>query len=198
MEDFGHPNGIGQRIRAARRARGIKSTAELAALIPGGLMSGPVLRNIEAGVKTDLAISELLNIARALSIAPIYLLAPIREPTAMIDLPNLSSDFGNMMAFEFDAWLSGSSDKIYDWTTPEDEGERSQLRAMRELERLVTERDRITHLTAIAPNLESADTDAGLGNHVEDHQLRKAEILRQIERIRSYLEAAGWKVQRWH
>jgi transcriptional regulator with XRE-family HTH domain len=196
MEETVRRSGLGARIRAVRKARGITSTAELAALIPGDLMSGAVLRNIEAGVKTDVSVSQLLNIARALTVSPIFLLVPIREPDSTLDLPNLSDDLKQMTAIEFDDWLSGGSDSIHEWTTADDHSERNQLRAMRELERQAKERDRLALLIELAPGLESLDEGDSSGT-VDALLLRKTEALRQIDRLSKFLNSAGWNVQRW-
>lgn len=195
MEENGTDVGIGHRIRSVRRARGIKSTADLAALIPGANISGAVLRNIEAGVKIDLTVSQLLNIARALTVSPIFLLASIREPDSRLDIPNLSAALRQMSAIEFDEWLSGNSDGIHEWTTVEDHSERSQLRAMRELERQVRERDRLTLLL-------NSEEDIGLigeNYSVDTGALtsRKADVIRQAEHLSRYLQSAGWNVDRW-
>jgi len=198
MEEFGQHSGIGHRIRAVRKARGIKSTAELATRIPGRLISGAVLRNIEAGVKTDISISQLLNIARALRVSPIFLLATIRDPNSKLDIPSLSQDFDQMTAIEFYDWVSGSSESIYEWTTAEDQSERSQLRAMKELEHNARERDRLTLLIDAAPNLEPIGEQPALGDEIEALTARRAEALRQIDRLSSYLRSAGWDVHRWN
>jgi len=197
MKESATGSGIGQRIRLIRKKRGIKSTADLAELIPGGLMSGAVLRNIEAGVKTDLSVSQLLNIARALRVTPIFLLASIREPDSSLDIPNLSDDLNGMTAIEFDYWLSGSSEWIHEWTTVDDHSERNQLRAMRELERQVKERDRLTALIELTPELELSATKEDLGNEVGELLLRRTEVHRQIDRLSKFLESGGWDVQRW-
>jgi transcriptional regulator with XRE-family HTH domain len=197
MEEIEGQNGVGQRIRALRKSRGIKSTADLAALIPGNLLSGAVLRNIEVGVRSDLSVSELLNIARALNVAPIYLLAPIRQPDAHLDLPNLSDDLNQMTAIEFDEWLSGSSDWIQEWTTVEDQSERNQLRAMRELERQAKERDRLTSLLDLSPELQTASSQSLDSAQADVLSIRWTEALRRIELLSHYLQTAGWDVRRW-
>jgi transcriptional regulator with XRE-family HTH domain len=197
MEETGQPSGIGQRIRAVRKSRGIKSTAELAELIPGGLMSGAVLRNIEAGVKPDLSVSQLLNIARALSVSPIFLLTSIREPESRLDIPNLSKDLSQMTSIEFDEWLSGNADWIREWTTVEDQSERNQLRAMRELERQTKELDRLSTLIGLTPELDPADDHDLLESELQTLFRRRSDALSQINRLASFLRSAGWDVQRW-
>ena len=197
MEEVARGPSIGHRIRSIRKERGIKSTADLAALIPGGSMSGAVLRNIEAGVKTDLSVSQLLNIARALGVSPIFLLASIRDPDSRLDLPNLSDDLREMSAFEFDEWLSGGSDWIHDWTSVQDQSERNQLRAMRELERQAKERDRLALVIEQAPKFDEFDEETDDLNQLDALATRKAEAVRQVKRLSNYLRSAGWDVQRW-
>ena len=160
-------------------------------------MSGAVLRNIESGTKSDLAVSELLNIARALTVSPIYLLAPIRDPGAPLDLSNLSDMFSQMTALEFDSWLSGTSDSVDDWTTPEDLSERSQLRAMRELDRLVAERDRLNRLANLVPELQRDQSELSLDDERSRFRAQKTDADRQIGRLSHYLRTAGWNVERW-
>jgi transcriptional regulator with XRE-family HTH domain len=197
MEDLDRLEGIGSRIRAVRKSRGIKSTADLAALVSGDKISGAVLRNIEAGVKTDVAVSELLNISRALNVSPVFLLAPMRTPDVPLDLPNLSASFAGMTAIEFDDWLSGGSDVVRDWTTPADQSERNQLRAMRELERASLEKDRLSRLIESANGSDFKIAIPEMAQEIESYAARKAESARHIERLCKYLEAAGWDVGRW-
>jgi transcriptional regulator with XRE-family HTH domain len=194
MEESRLSSGIGDRIRKIRKARGIKSTAELAALIPGNLMSGAVLRNIEAGTKADLAVSELLNISRALNVSPIFLLAPIREPGSTLDLPNLSEHLSHMTALEFDEWLSTTSDAIRDWTTPEEHSERSQLRALRELRVQTAERHRLSRLIELASEFEAAQEYEANADVANSRALRMADTDREIERLTAYLRSAGWDI----
>lgn len=67
------------------------------------------LQNIETGRLTNVSVSQLLNIAFALKVAPSLLLAPLGRPTDKIDLPNLSSGLAAMTTVEFDAWLTGAN-----------------------------------------------------------------------------------------
>jgi len=197
MEENGNQAGIGHRIRSVRKARGIKSTADLAVLVHGSNISGAVLRNIEAGVKTEISVSQLLNIARALNVSPIFLLAPIREPDSRLDIPNLSDDLSQMSAIDFDEWLSGTSDWIREWTTVEDQSERNQLRAMRELERQAKERDRLSGLIELTSGLEPAAEENAFGVEVDVLLSRRTETLRQVDRLSNFLKLAGWNVDRW-
>tara|TARA_R110002124_G_scaffold287131_1_gene470600 strand:- start:6729 stop:6902 length:174 start_codon:yes stop_codon:yes gene_type:complete len=48
---------IGARIRAIRKARGIRTTRELAELITGASLTESITENIESGRKVDLDVS---------------------------------------------------------------------------------------------------------------------------------------------
>jgi transcriptional regulator with XRE-family HTH domain len=197
MEDLAVQSSIGQRIRSLRKARGIRSTAELAALIPGDLLSGTVLRNIEAGAKPDLAVSELLNIAHALGVAPVLLLAPVRNPDAELDLPNLSDEVASMTAIEFDGWLSGSLDSAYQWMSVDDQSERSQLQAMRELELHAREHHRLSRLLDLTNHPDQIGTSTAAPDLVDSLARRRDDTALLVLKLSKYLESAGWNVQRW-
>ena len=109
--------GIGNRIHAIRKQHGIRSAKALAELIPGDNVTESILQNIEAGRKDDLLVSQLLNIAKALRVTPIFLLAPIATPSARLDIANLSPSFTDMTVVQFDAWISGEPDGAYDSNT---------------------------------------------------------------------------------
>ena len=81
---------MGARIRAARRARGLRTARELADTIVGGNLTEAVIENIEAGRTVALDVNQLLNIAMVHRLPPSYLLAPLSEPDRPADLPNLS------------------------------------------------------------------------------------------------------------
>lgn len=197
MEENATPSSIGQRIRAARKARRIKSTAELASLIPGGHLTGTVLRNIEAGVKPDLTVSELLNIAHALGIAPVFLLADLRTPSSTLDLPNLSDELTRMSALELDAWLSGNTDSAHSWASVDDQSERAQLHAMRELEHFASERRRLSRIIGIAPGVDGSSPLPAPSELLDSMRRRSEEAETQVRRLSDYLEAAGWDVKKW-
>jgi len=160
-------------------------------------MSGAVLRNIEAGTKSELSVSQLLNIARALNVLPIHLLTSIKEPESSLDLPNLSDDLRSMTALEFDEWLSGSTDSVFEWTTVEDQSERNQLRAARELEALARERDRLTGLIEHVSEITAGTASYPQYTDVETLAALRTATVQRITRLTTYLGAAGWNVQRW-
>jgi transcriptional regulator with XRE-family HTH domain len=115
VTDFRTEKDIGRRIKALRRQRGLLTARDLADAIPLDALSESVIQNIEAGRKAELSVSQLLNIAAALRVPPVVLLAPIGLPLHGPDVPNLSSDIAGMTTVEFDAWLSGASDGAYRW-----------------------------------------------------------------------------------
>jgi hypothetical protein len=65
---------IGLHIRALRIQRGFGSARALAEAIPNERMTPKVVNNIEVGRKLDLTVVELLELARALDVAPQCLL----------------------------------------------------------------------------------------------------------------------------
>lgn len=169
---------IGDRIKAARRARGFRTTRELADAMPGSKISEHVLENIEAGRKTDLQVSALLSIARALHVPPAFLLAPLTHPSRTIDLPNLSSDVASMSVGEFDAWLAGESDGAYRSSDPSERSDLAELDAFRELQQLRRELDREGAISAV----DESPTSAG----------RRAYLEAQAAELTEFLTKAGW------
>lgn len=178
MADYSAEQSIGARIKAARRARGIKSIRELAEAVRGTNLTEAVLENIEAGRKTDLPVSELLNIARALRVPPALLLAPLANPSQAVDLPNLSDDLNSMTVEEFDAWLSGEPSGAYRSTSPDERTDLTELDAFRDLQRLRRE-------------LHRADAVV----QVDRSQSPRLEYLeKQTAELTEFLSAAGWKI----
>src|SRR3954462_10739747 len=106
MTDYRAQESLGERIKFLRKARGIRSTNDLADMT-GGAVSAWTLQNLESGRKPDINISALLNLAMALKVAPTFLLAPMSKPDAKLDIPNLVDEFADMSVAEFDAWFAG-------------------------------------------------------------------------------------------
>lgn len=169
---------IGDRIKAARRVRGFRTTRELAAAMPGSKISEHVLENIEAGRKSDLQVSALLSIARALRVPPAFLLAPLTEPTRAVDLPNLSDDVGSMSVAEFDAWLAGDSEGAFRSSDPSERNDLAELAAFRELQHLQREIQR----EGVIREVESSPTSAGRRSYLEA----------QTAELTKFLTSAGW------
>lgn len=193
MTDFRTARGIGARIKAVRKQRGFRTARSLAESIPGGSVTEAILQNIEAGRKEDLSVSQLLNIAYALRVAPGYLLAPMGVPAGNLDLAGLSEDVARLNVQEFDAWLAGVADGAYRWTSNDDRSERAQLEAMRALERHTRERDR---LRAALQAERSADLSADDIEKLQqwetiEEQLERSE--RTLLQLTDFLVSSGWQ-----
>lgn len=180
---------IGARIQAARKARGIRTTRELAALITGSTVSESVIENIESGRKVSLDVSQLLSIAMALKVPPTYLLAPIGDPDAPLDLPNLSDAFDGMTASQFDAWLSNLTHGSYRANTNDEINARSELEALRTFVSLSNEIKLIREALDAPPLFKSEDQHSW--RHLES-RLRTAE--QEIKQVHVYLVAAKWNI----
>ena len=173
--------------------RGFKSTKELAAAIPGDSVTGSILQNIEAGRKNDLAVAQLLNIAAALKISPLFILAPLGSPHERLDLPNISPAVAAMSVAEFDAWVSGLTNGGYQALSADEYSERAQLEAFREL---LAARRELHHLETM-PQFEytkewlvSQETDDKVIR--ANIQARTDETKRRIQQLEIYLGSAGW------
>lgn len=169
---------IGDRIKAARRARGFRTTRDLAEAMPGSKVSEHVLENIEAGRKTDLQVSALLSIAKALRVPPAFLLAPLTHPNRTVDLPNLSGDVASMSVGEFDAWLAGDVDGAYRSSDPAERSDLAELDAFRELQQLRRELQREGTISAV----DESSTSTG----------RRAYLKAQTAELTEFLTKAGW------
>jgi hypothetical protein len=146
--------------------------------MPGSKISEYVLENIEAGRKTDLQVSALLSIARALRVPPAFLLAPLTHPSRAVDLPNLSTDVSSMSVGEFDAWLAGESDGAYRSSDPAERSDLAELDAFRELQQLRRELHREGAIGAVDESHGSAG--------------RRAFLEAQIGELTEFLTKAGW------
>lgn len=191
VADYRTERTLGGRIQAARKARGIKSTRELAELIGNDTVSINILQNIESGRMTNLSATQLLNIAYALKVAPSFLLAPIGDAAGGSDLPGLSSGLAAMRPTEFDGWLSGSDSGAYRPSNAAELAERTELAAFRELDGLLRERRR---LRVLRGEVTSIDTSA---THLEDTEWNRVDrrlsaVESEIDETRRYLASAGW------
>ncbi|HEX4403096.1 MAG TPA: helix-turn-helix domain-containing protein [Galbitalea sp.] len=200
MADFRTATSVGARIAAARKMRGFKSTKELAAAIPGDSVTGSILQNIEAGRKNDLAVAQLLNIAAALKLSPLFILAPLGSPHERLDLPNISPAVAGMSVAEFDAWVSGLTNGSYRALSADELSERTQLEAFREL---LAARRQLRGLE-LTPKLEDTEawenaprTDDGHAI-LDDRQHRIDDTKRRISQLEIYLGSAGWGTREPH
>jgi transcriptional regulator with XRE-family HTH domain len=194
MVDYRRADSLGARIQAARKARGIRSAKALADLIDNGTVSEATLQNIETGRLTNVSVSQLLNIAFALKVAPSLLLAPLDRPTDKVDLPNLSAGLTAMTAAEFDAWLTGANAGSYRPTTAAELAERNELAALRDLENLIRERQRLRTLLDLADGLQDPQASGKPWDRTGDRLLLANQ---KIDEITAYLHSAGWALSAW-
>jgi len=186
MADFRSERTLGARIQAARKARGFRTTLDLANAIDGGNVSESIIENIEAGRKASIDVSQLLNIAMALGIAPSYLLAPLGRPREGIDLPNLSRAFEGMSSVEFDSWFSNVPESGFQPQSISERNASSELQALREWASLTREVARLE----VARELEVA-AEGGLAARTE---ARLTFARDEKKRLESYLGTAGWEL----
>ncbi|MEO6828006.1 MAG: hypothetical protein ABI255_07970 [Microbacteriaceae bacterium] len=190
MTDYRSESSIGARIKATRRQRGYRTTRELAEAMPGSHLTESILENIESGRKADPAISQLLNIARALAIPASFLLAPMGTPDAELDLPNLGDTFNGMSAGEFDSWLAAIPTSGYRSSIAAERSDIDQLNALRELQ---TQRREIQRLRAVAQvQSESDDKDLDAALPVTNKRLTSAVSAARL--LEDFLRSAGWAV----
>jgi len=194
MADYRTAPTVGARIAAARKARGFKSTKDLADAIPGDSITGSILQNIEAGRKNDLAVAQLLNIAWALGVSPTWILAPIGSPSEHIDLPNIIPKIRDLTVAEFDAWLSGNIDGVYMPETSDEHNDRIQLAALRELLKETRELLRQTNIQPAYMDSFEDPTGEDAKNFLDDTERRIETTTRRIEKLERFLKSAGWDV----
>jgi transcriptional regulator with XRE-family HTH domain len=188
MVDYRTEPNIGARIKAVRRDRGYRTTRDRANAMTGSKITAPILDNIESGRKSDLAISQLLNIAAALSVPPSYLLAPLGRPDSSLDLPNLSDALTDMTALEFDSWLGAVPSSSYRATNSAERIDLDNLTALHELATLKREAERLDIIRTV--QTESGDRD--LENTVTDTNRRAERVAAEIASIQKHLASAGW------
>jgi len=186
MADFRAESGIGVRIRLARRERGYRTTGDLADAIPGGNVTEAILENIESGRKADISVSQLLNIARGLGVPISMLLAPIGTPGSNLDLPNLSDDFEEMTAAEFDCWLSATPLSSYQPRLASERSDIATLNTLRELGTLRREIDRVRLVRNVRKS--SGDEDLATDTDIES---RLESVEREAERLAALLTSSG-------
>ena len=195
MADYRTAPTVGARIAAARKARGFKSTKDLADAIPGDSITGSILQNIEAGRKNDLAVAQLLNISWALGVSPTWILAPIGSPMEHIDLPNIIPAIRDLTVAEFDAWLSGNIDGAYMPETSDEHNDRIQLAALRELLNEKRELQRLTHLRSAYVDFVEDPRDKETNEPFLDTEYRTDYSRRRIAQLEKFLASSGLEVE---
>jgi transcriptional regulator with XRE-family HTH domain len=196
VADYRKERSLGARIQAARKARGIKSTRELADLVGNETASVNILQNIESGRMTNLSAAQLLNIAYALKVAPTFLLAPIGDPEGAPDLPGLSTGLSSMAPNEFDAWFAGSDSGAYRPVNARELAERNELAAFRDLDGLLRERRRLQVLRR-ADEPEGHNSEHPTVSDWDRVEQRLFAIQSQIAQTRRFLDGAGWATDLW-
>ncbi|CAN5352979.1 hypothetical protein BH11ACT2_BH11ACT2_03370 [soil metagenome] len=194
MADFKTASTVGARIAAIRKARGFVSAKALAETIPGESITDSILRNIEAGRKNDLAVAQLLNLAWALRVSPLFILAPLGSPDERLDLPNIIPEVQDLTTGEFDAWVSGDTTGIYRPVTTDEMSERIQLEALHELLRTRREVTRLgTMMTLKAELPESLAGESG-ALRWNDTEQQLAAAQRRIVELETLLASGGWQI----
>lgn len=195
MTDWASEASIGARIQSARKARGFRTSRELAEAIVGSTVTESIIENIESGRKVNLDVSQLLSIAMALEVPPTYLLAPIGSPDAAVDLPNLSDAFTGMTAGQFDSWLSGNTEGEYRPVSHHERNARYELQAVRRWMALHSEIERLELL-----DIEEGDPDRVERGYPRTASARHAAAELELADLRTYLTSAGWRLSegpRW-
>ena len=192
MADYRTAPTVGARIAAARKARGFKSTKDLADAIPGDSITGSILQNIEAGRKNDLAVAQLLNIAWALGVSPTWILAPIGSPAEHIDLPNIIPAIRDLTVAEFDAWLSGNTDGVYMPETSDEHNDRVQLATLRELIKERRELQRLKDLKPAYVDVFDGPINGEAAAFIQNAEQRTDNAMRRIAQLEKFLASAGW------
>jgi transcriptional regulator with XRE-family HTH domain len=187
VTDIWTARGIGARVRAARKLRGMKSQSDLANAIAHESVTAAVIQNLEAGRKSELTVSQLLNIAFALRVPPSFLLSPLGNHQRAQDLPSLVSGLDSMSSAEFDAWFSGLSDGGHRFGSPEEQVALSQLEAIRELTR--AERD----LRALRVKQEQSSKQDADAREIATAQRESARA--HVARLRAYLATSGYSTE---
>ncbi|TPW78035.1 hypothetical protein [Schumannella soli] len=188
MAEYAAERSIGARIAAARRARGYRSPTALAEALEGTGITTAILENIEAGRRSKLDVSIVLNIARVLGVPLSALLAPIARPDDPLDLANLGPAFDGMSAGEFDAWIGVSPNSDHLASSAAERNDRAELRALRELQLQRRELDRLRKADAIEDAAGRPEALAAASRS------RIAGIENDITELRKYLTSAGWEL----
>lgn len=187
MVDFRSEDTVGTRIKAARRERGYRTAREFAEAVPADNVTAAILDNIESGRKADIRVSQLLNIALALRVPVSMLLAPIGSPNSTLDLPNLSDDFNEMTAAEFDCWLSATPGSSYRPRLAAERVDVDILASLRELGMLRRELDRLQ----IVHEAQAASEDPDLLGATDQTRARIERVRGEAARLAGLLSSAG-------
>lgn len=189
MTDFRSARSLGERIQAARKARGM-SARELAEAI-GGIPTQSTIENIETGRKVSVDVVQLLNIAMATRVPLSFFLAPLADPDGPLDLPGLSPQFSSLNVAEFEAWLAAAPDGAYRPFSIEERNAISELHALRELRAQLSEVNRLEVALSLQRDIANGLEEALISTN--DEKLRRAR--QEVERLSVFLRSAGWDVK---
>jgi len=129
---------------------------------------------------------QLLNIAMALRVPLIYLLAPIARVDETLYLPGLSQELAVMTVGEFDAWLSGLSGGVRKASSLDERNATAELEALRLWMQLTSEVVRLTAVLELERDA-SLDTPTTSPTHSRLEDARRA-----ADRQFDFLSAADW------
>ena len=192
MADSRTTDNLGQRVKALRKARGYRTTRDLAEAATNTGLTESVIENIEAGRKADLPVSQLLNLAYALGVPPVVLLADVTQSEPHPDYPNLSPELQKMSASEFDSWLAGAAEGQYRPRSALEHSYLNQLEARRELVRARAEILRISAVLSIEKDMRSENAPAPARTDIM--RTRLDELSARALQLEEYLQSAGWTV----
>ena len=114
------------------------------------------------------------------------LLAPIGTPESHLDLPNLSDDFAEMTAAEFDCWLSATPLSSYQPRLASERSDIATLNTLRDLGTLRREIDRIRLIRDVRKS--AGDADLASDTDIES---RLESVEREAARLAALLTSSG-------
>lgn len=178
---------IGDRIRELRLRRGFRSARELAAAIPNQRLTAKVVSNIELGRKLDMTVVELLELSRALGVAPQQILVDRYRPYEPTAIPGVSEEIAAMSAIEFLEWLSlpFEGHQLFMDVNAETPEETATLVALRSYE--MQRREVAHHTESLARALQVNRQFPGF-NDLRLLRNRAAESFAELRRMASFLE----------
>lgn len=188
MTDYRTAGSLGERIQAARKARGM-SVRELAETIDG-VPTQSTIENIELGRKAAIDVVQLLNIAMALRVPLSNLLAPMGMPDGTLDLPGLSREFADMTPSELDAWLSSLPDGARIPASLDERNAVAELQALREWRAKTAE---VVRLEAMY-EVERSIAIGSEATYLRSTEERLTDARREAKRLATFLRSAGWPV----
>lgn len=97
---------IGRRVAAYRKSAGFRTAADLADAISNPSITKSTIQNVESGRKADLAVSQLLEISKALDVPPVALVVPINLPLELAAIPGVGDTIASMTNWEVVDWFT--------------------------------------------------------------------------------------------